>query len=86
MLVVDGRQPAWSVGMTLPELAELAIEQGAWDAINLDGGGSSAFVYSDGLRTLTNRPSDGRFRPVANHLGVVREAARAEESRSETER
>ncbi|MDX2017501.1 MAG: phosphodiester glycosidase family protein [Planctomycetota bacterium] len=72
LLVVDGRQPAWSVGMTLPELAELAIEQGAWDAINLDGGGSSAFVYSDGVRSISNRPSDGRFRPVANHLGIVR--------------
>ncbi len=69
--VVDGRRAGWSVGMTLPELADLMIEQGAREAINLDGGGSSSFVYvgADG-KVLENKPSDGSFRPVANHLGV----------------
>jgi len=78
ILVVDGRQAKWSVGMTLPELAEWMIELGSVDAVNLDGGGSSAFVYTPkaGERAVTNRPSDkatedaaGVFRPVANHLG-----------------
>jgi hypothetical protein len=74
IIVVDGRAPQWSVGVTLPELADLMIERGAYDAINLDGGGSSSFVYRwspvQPGATWTNRPSDGRFRPVANHLGV----------------
>jgi exopolysaccharide biosynthesis protein len=46
------------------------IELGADDALNLDGGGSSAFVYhNSGGEWITNKPSDGAFRPVANHLG-----------------
>lgn len=75
LLVVDGRQPGHSVGATLPELADLLIELGVHDAVALDGGGSSSFHYRrpDGS-LLTNRPSDGRWRPVANHLGVWIEA------------
>jgi len=78
-IVVDGRAPGYSVGVTLPELAELMIENGAVDAVNLDGGGSSAFVYrpsassaqAGATKVVSNRPSDGGFRPVANHLGFV---------------
>ncbi len=68
--VIDGRQPGWSDGMTLPEFADLMIQHGAHNAVNLDGGGSSSFVYDDGETTHVNRPSDGAHRPVANHLGV----------------
>jgi hypothetical protein len=72
LVVVDGRQPEWSIGMTLPELADLMIELGADDALNLDGGGSSAFVFTptDDSKKTQNRPSDGSFRAVANHLGI----------------
>ncbi|MFG0304986.1 MAG: phosphodiester glycosidase family protein [Phycisphaerales bacterium JB040] len=70
LAVIDGRQNNWSVGMTLPELADLMIQHGAWDAVNLDGGGSSSFVYDDGVTQHENRPSDGAHRAVANHLGV----------------
>ncbi len=71
-VVIDGRQPGWSVGVTLPELADLMLAHGAHNAINLDGGGSSSFVYRahPDQPAVTNRPSDGYFRPVANHLGV----------------
>jgi exopolysaccharide biosynthesis protein/uncharacterized lipoprotein YddW (UPF0748 family) len=70
LMAIDGRQPGWSEGVTLGQLADLMIEFGAWDAINLDGGGSTAFVSDDGTTRRTNRPSDGQFRAVANHLGV----------------
>ncbi|MGF1504893.1 MAG: phosphodiester glycosidase family protein [Anaerolineae bacterium] len=76
LLVVDGRQPTVSVGVTVAELAELFIEYGAEDALNLDGGGSSALALrtDSGCRTL-NTPVDGGLvgqeRPVANHLGVI---------------
>lgn len=70
LIVIDGRQPGWSDGVTLPELADLMIEFGAHDAVNLDGGGSSSFLYDRGGVQLENRPSDGAHRPVANHLGV----------------
>lgn len=68
---IDGRQPGYSQGITLPELADFLITKGAWDAVNLDGGGSTSFVARDAQGQLvTNSPSDGAFRAVANHLGV----------------
>jgi hypothetical protein len=45
LCVVDGRQPTHSMGMTTPELAEMLRGYGAWNAINLDGGGSSTMVF-----------------------------------------
>jgi exopolysaccharide biosynthesis protein len=72
LLVVDGRQPGWSVGVTLSDLAAMMIEAGAWNAVNLDGGGSSAMWWREAAAEgrVLNRPSDGRVRPAANHLGV----------------
>jgi uncharacterized lipoprotein YddW (UPF0748 family) len=74
IIVVDGRQPSWSVGVTLPEFADLFIERGCWRALNLDGGDSTSFVFQPpGTPTRTlNRPSasGNAFRPVANHLGI----------------
>ena len=72
LVVVDGRQPGWSVGMTLPELGALMIRLGAHTAVNLDGGGSSSFVYRPAAGSeVMNRPSDGFWRPVASQLAVV---------------
>jgi hypothetical protein len=72
LVVVDGRQPGWSVGMTLEELGALMLRLGAWDAVNLDGGGSSSFLYiPPNGPAVRNRPSDGDWRPVANAFGVV---------------
>jgi len=75
MVVVDGRQPPWSLGATLGELGEILRDLGASEALNLDGGGSSAMVLSDGAGPrVVNSPMHtavpGRERPVANHLGV----------------
>lgn len=64
MVTVDGRQQH-SVGMTLYELARLMRELGARDAINLDGGGSTAMVVRG---KLVNSPSDGFERAVNNAL------------------
>lgn len=74
LVVVDGRQPGWSAGMSLPELAELLRQLGAREGINLDGGGSSALVVRrGGDLVVANRPSDPQGeRPVANALAVVR--------------
>jgi hypothetical protein len=71
LLAIDGRQPGFSVGATLPEMADLMLELGARDAVALDGGGSTSFFLKrpDGTLT-TNKPSDGAWRPVGNHLGV----------------
>jgi hypothetical protein len=75
MVVVDGRQPFWSHGATLQELAGIFRRLGAADAINLDGGGSTTMAVAGpaGARVV-NSPVHtgipGRERPVANHLGV----------------
>ncbi len=55
MITVDGRQPGVSVGMTLQEVAEYLLSLGATDAMNLDGGGSTA-MFLDGK--IVNTPSD----------------------------
>lgn len=70
VVAIEGRSQA-SVGVTLPELADYLISIGAANAINLDGGGSTAFIFApEGESTLlTNKPSDGKFRPVAVNLG-----------------
>jgi hypothetical protein len=52
VLVVDGRQPE-SRGVSLEELATIMRRLGAVDALNLDGGGSSALVANG---VLLNRP------------------------------
>ncbi len=52
LMVVDGRQPL-SRGVSLEELAALMLQAGAVEALNLDGGGSSAMVVRG---VLVNRP------------------------------
>ena len=69
LVAVDGRQPGYSVGMSLPELAELMISLGAAEALNLDGGGSTT-LWAEGK--VQNRPSDGFPRPIANSLVLYR--------------
>ncbi len=76
LVVVDGRQPFYSEGMTLQELAQLMMTLGSQYAMNLDGGGSSTLVVlgADGKPRVLNSPIDnyvpGRERPVANQLGI----------------
>ncbi|MCZ2390822.1 MAG: phosphodiester glycosidase family protein [Acidobacteria bacterium] len=54
MLTADGRSEA-SAGIDLYDLADLLLELGAVDALNLDGGGSTT-MYLDGK--VVNSPSD----------------------------
>ena len=69
IVVVDGRQSGYSRGMTMRELAELMLTLGAHQALNLDGGGSSAMILN-GL--IASRPSDrGGERSVSNALVVL---------------
>lgn len=80
LVVVDGRQPNYSEGMTLPELANTIIAHGGRTALNLDGGGSSTLVTrdNDGRASVLNSPIHtripGRERPIANHLGIFAQA------------
>jgi exopolysaccharide biosynthesis protein len=65
LVTVDGRQTA-SIGMSLTMLADLLIEFGAVEAINLDGGGSTTMVIRN---KLVNKPSDATGeRPVSDAI------------------
>ena len=65
-------------GLTVSEFAKKAkaiaaingdyFDLGVCEAMNLDGGGSSAMWIGD---AIVNRPSDGAERKVGNHLAVV---------------
>ncbi|HEY7957191.1 MAG TPA: phosphodiester glycosidase family protein [Polyangia bacterium] len=68
LAVVDGDQAA-SAGLTDEGLADFLAAQGVAEAIELDGGGSSAlYIRKEG--GLVSSPSDGVERPVANQLGL----------------
>ncbi|MFZ4683162.1 MAG: phosphodiester glycosidase family protein [Terrimicrobiaceae bacterium] len=72
IVVVDGRQPGVSEGMSEHELAELMKRLGCWNALNLDGGGSSVLLQ-DASRSnpkIINRPSGGTMRPVPVIIGL----------------
>jgi hypothetical protein len=69
LVTVDGRRPGWSAGVTLPEAARLMQALGARDALNLDGGGSSAMTVRG---RVVSRPSDpSGERPVSDALVVL---------------
>ena len=62
---IDGKQPGYSVGATLTQVAMRLVELGCVDAISLDGGGSTTIgaTYPDGdSLSVLNKPSDGRER------------------------
>ncbi|TFC24333.1 hypothetical protein E3O53_14670 [Cryobacterium sp. TMT2-18-3] len=54
-------------GMTVQEVGRLMLDLGAYNAVNLDGGGSSTLVArlpGTDASTLVNRPSDGTEYPL----------------------
>ncbi len=75
LIVIDGRQSGYSVGTTVRETAAIMRDLGARDAVNLDGGGSSALVVRDastGTIRVMNRPSDAvGERPVGDALAIT---------------
>lgn len=79
LTVVDGRQPDYSEGLTLDEVAVLMKELGCDSALNLDGGGSSVMLLAtEGTKLrIINRPSDPGTRPIPVMLGI-RQAAPAD--------
>lgn len=70
LLAVDGRQPGFSGGMLSSEVADLLLQLGVVDAVNLDGGGSTTLVFAEPTPRVLNRPSDGVERFVGASLAV----------------
>jgi hypothetical protein len=75
MIAVDGRQQS-SAGVTIVELAQIMLDLGCYEAVNLDGGGSSVLVAAD---EVVNIPVDAkggnrnRLRKNASALVVTEE-------------
>lgn len=65
MLVADGRSGI-SEGVSLPELAQIMSDLGCYEAINLDGGGSSQMAIDD---KYVNTPAG--IRAVPSILSIV---------------
>ncbi|WP_010681286.1 phosphodiester glycosidase family protein [Acetivibrio cellulolyticus] len=72
LVTVDGRQNS-SLGMTLTEMANLMISLGAYNALNLDGGGSTTMAVREpgsNAINIVNSPSDGSPRKVSTAIGI----------------
>jgi len=76
LMVVDGRQPGYSEGLSSYEIGEWLRAVGASDGINLDGGGTSTMVIEDADRAprIMNLPIHdgypGKERVAGSHLGI----------------
>jgi hypothetical protein len=80
LVTVDGRQPGWSVGLTLLELAHVMRSLGAVDAVNLDGGGPASMTVHG---SFVNRPAEpdrahvnGLFLHVPQRKWFIQDALR----------
>lgn len=72
VMVIDGRQPEYSKGITVAQQGQLAKDLGAYTALEIDGGGSSTFLLRiDDTLTVMNKPSDGHLRNVSNAVLIV---------------
>lgn len=70
LITIDGRQPEYSDGATFWETAAWLLRFGAYNGLNLDGGGSTHMWISngDGGAIALNSPSEDRA--VGSHLGI----------------
>lgn len=71
LVAVDGR--SHSIGATHGEMASIMLELGSYNALHLDGGGSTTMAVkttSDDYVKVVNTVSDGSQRRVVNALGV----------------
>ncbi len=72
LMVVDGRQPGYSMGFTRQDVGDFLKAFGAADGMLCDEGGSSC-IYMGRFGGIVNVPSDeqGVERPTYTHFGVV---------------
>ena len=69
LVVVDGRQPGYSSGMTGKQLGEFLADYGVVNAAMLDGGASSEMIFNG---VMVSRPSfKGQERPLAGGLLII---------------
>jgi exopolysaccharide biosynthesis protein len=69
ILAVEGRFPGKAEGATLPQEAQMLKEIGCWEALNLDGGGSSCLLVN-GKPTI--KPSDKEGQRAVPAVFIIR--------------
>ncbi len=77
LYTIDGRQNGYSYGVQLKTLANRMKELGCTDAINLDGGGSTAIsvqLPGNNSASLINKPSEGKERSVSTFFNFLNNA------------
>lgn len=80
LVVVDGRDPATSIGASFADSAAILLSLGVVEGVNLDGGGSSTMVVGG---EVVNRPTDpAGERPVGDAVVVGPRAPATQEHRS----
>ncbi|HAM73974.1 MAG TPA: hypothetical protein DCM86_20305 [Verrucomicrobiales bacterium] len=76
LMTIDGRQSPYSDGSLDSQTAEWLLRFGAWDAVNMDGGGSTTMVAEDcqgnpaELNSSSYVAAYGRERYIGSHLGI----------------
>lgn len=76
LVTIDGRNKDY-VGVKQTELADIMLSLGAYNAVNMDGGGSTTmgvdFLRNSNIKVV-NIPSDGRERKIASGVGIFNTA------------
>jgi hypothetical protein len=78
---IDGRQPRISEGATTIDIANILLQYGGTDAINLDGGGSATVAIADPSPRLLNTPVGVRDIPGSQRKNACNVAIFAERER-----
>ena len=69
-LVIDGRQPTWSIGVDIKVVQDVLLQEGCSNAALLDGGSSTVMIYN---QEFMNRPSLGYERWINNCWAVKKQ-------------
>jgi exopolysaccharide biosynthesis protein len=64
-IVIDGRQPGYSIGATLYDIQKILLEKGAVTAANLDGGSSTVLVKDNKVLDRPSSKYGARYLPTA---------------------
>lgn len=87
LLVADGRQPNYSVGLSRPAAGSLLKAAGAYNAMLCDEGGSSC-IFLKQFGGIANVPAEnyGQERPTYTHFGIRLKTERGLSSAAATEK
>lgn len=72
IVMIDGRQKGYSIGMNFKEMIDLSLRLGLTEAYNLDGGGSAIMVFNSKIINQPSGEGDARNLPdmvtIGNYL------------------